>query len=256
MSLWTRIPVALLGGALAASALQSACFAPMDAGALPDVGAGDAGPDAATPDAGTVDASDAADASEDSPDDRADGMSYGDGYGAPDAGAPDGSADGSPGPSCVSSTATDPPAPGCPAGDHTWTCWPPTPATGGVPDSHYDVLTLCGDVVVVDRNTHLMWGQQGEPGTYSWVAANAACTASRRAGFSDWRLPSSNELMSLVDYANPKLILDPDVFQGNYAAMWSSTQFVQKAGNAWQLYASGGVYPQVVSNAANVRCVR
>jgi hypothetical protein len=117
------------------------------------------------------------------------------------------------------------------------------------------VRSLCGDDVVIDTNTHLMWGQEGEPGTYTWVGAAAACTNSRRAGFSDWRLPSSNELMSLVDYASSSGILSP-IFKGNFPTMWSSTAFVQQAGNAWQLYASGGMVPQAVANEANVRCVR
>jgi hypothetical protein len=62
--------------------------------------------------------------------------------------------------------------------------------------------------------------------------------------------------MSLVDYASSSLILNADAFKGNFPAMWSSTPFVQQAGNAYQLYASGGIYPQTVANAANVRCVR
>jgi hypothetical protein len=247
VALLARVPVAALGVVIAASALQASCTGdtdnenPMDAA----VAEGDA--------------SRADSPSEDSRADRRDGMSYGDGYGGMDAhGATDAhetdaeKEDGS----CVTSAITYPPAPGCPPGNHTWTCWPPTPATGGIPDSSYTVLTLCGDAVVLDKNTHLMWGQDAEAGTYSWVAAAAACTSSRRAGFSDWRLPSSNELLSLVDYASSTAILNPDVFKGTIAAMWSSTSSVQQAGYAWQLYGSGGIYPQLVADEANVRCVR
>jgi len=240
-TLLPRIPVAALGVMVAASALQASCSGGTDMGDLGDAEGADA--DIFLPDARVEDSPSA-----DSRADVTDGMSYGDGYGTMDAHV---GADGS----CVSSTVTHPPARGCPPGNHTWSCWAPTPVAGGIPSSSYTVLTLCGDVVVIDENTKLMWGQEGEAGTYTWVAAAAACTSSRRAGFSDWRLPSSNELMSLVNYASSTVILS-SVFTGNYPTMWSSTPFVQQSGNAWQLYASGGIYPQVIANESNVRCVR
>ena len=243
-ALLTRVPVAVLGVAVAASALQTSCNASSGGGSWEDAAFGE--------DAEAADAYTSTDSpSDDSPEDRADGMSYGDGYGPMDAQGDGPSEDGS----CVSSTAMYPPARGCPAGNHIWACWAPTPATGGIPASHYTVVTLCGDIVVIDKNTQLMWSKNGEPGTYTWVAAAAACTASRRAGFSDWRLPSSNELMSLVDYANNMQIFNP-VFAPSPPTLWSSTPFAPQAGSAWTLYASGGVYPQSVLDAEAVRCVR
>jgi hypothetical protein len=241
-ALLPRVPVAGLGLVIAASAIQASCTGTVD-----DEGAEDGGRRDASP----LDSSSFDVASQDSPADRADGMSYGNGYGPADAHEDAEHEDSS----CVTSTAKYPPAPGCPPGNHTWACWPPPSATAGIPASNYTVVTLCGDVVVIDKNTKLMWGQDGETGTSTWPLAAVACTNSRRAGFSDWRLPSSNELMSLVDYANAKLILN-GVFHDNFPKMWSSTPFVQQAGNAWELYASGGVYPAAVSDEANVRCVR
>ena len=71
MSLVTRLPVAVFGAILVVSALQASC------GGQPD---GDAtGTLFETRD--VADASPGDGASDDSPDDRADGMSYGDGYG-------------------------------------------------------------------------------------------------------------------------------------------------------------------------------
>jgi hypothetical protein len=242
-----RVPVASLGVVIAASALQASCSGTMD----DDIGGGDAGRRGA--DAALLDGP----PSEDSPSDRADGMSYGDGYGSRDAHVADAENEDS---SCVTSLATYPPAAGCPAGNHVWACWPPTSATGGIPDSHYTVLTLCGEVVVVDKNTHLMWDQQEKPGQYTWVEAAAACTGSRRAGFSDWRLPSSNELMTLVDYTRKTTpVADSDVFDfqspANHSS-WSSTVSAQQAGYAWQQFGVGGVYAQSVATPGYVRCVR
>jgi len=249
-ALLPRIPVAALGVVIAVSALQASCSGETDMGPLDNLLDGGRDADGASP----PDAP-----SEDSREDRADGMSYGDGYGKEDARAASDAHEPDDG-SCVTSAVTYPPAPGCPEGNHTWACWKPTPVVGGVPDSSYTLLKLCGDGVAIDKNTHLMWAREEEVGTYTWVTAASACTSSRRAGFSDWRLPSSNELMSLVDYSRSSTpVFNPDVFSFNgaaNAAMWSSTVFVQQAGSAWQLYGSGGIYPQVVSDAAAVRCVR
>lgn len=241
------VPVAVLGVMMAASSLQASCDNGDGLGASEEP---DGSGDVVSPDAeSSPDGPEEIDApSEDSAEDRADGMSYGDGYGVPTDAATDAA--------CVSSTTTYPPATGCPAGDHLWACWPPTPASGGIPVSHYQIATLCGEGVVVDTNTHLMWARNTQPGDYDWVTAAASCKASRRAGFSDWRLPSSNELMSLVDYANPKSILDPAVFNGAGGNAWTATVFVQQAGQAWQVYASGGIYPMPVSTPGIVRCVR
>lgn len=247
VALLTRVPVAALGVAIAASALQASCNQSSGGG-----GPSDAAEDQADAEAEDADASNSDAPSEDSPEDRADGMSYGDGYGPVD--APPGDAETSDG-SCVTSTVTFPPAPGCPPGNHTWACWPPTSATGGIPASHYEVLTICGDSIIRDKNTKLMWGQNGEPGTYTWVAAAQACKASRRGGFSDWRLPSSNELMTLVDYSSTTQIFNP-LFAPCEPIVWSSTPYALAAGSAWTLYASGGVYPQSVQDAEAVRCVR
>jgi hypothetical protein len=243
-----RVPVSLLGLVLAGSSVQASCI-DTDAGPGPDAFADASDSSDLADGPGADSAEDAAEdsPSEDSADDRADGMSYGDGYGQ--------LLDAQQDSMCVSSTVTYPPAPGCPMGNYIWACWKPTSAVGGIPVSNYSVVSLCGDVVVIDTNTKLMWGQEGEPGTYTWVAAAAACQSSRRAGFSDWRLPSSNELMSLVDYSSSTAILSP-VFKNVSAAIWSSTSAVQQSGYAWQLYGSGGVYPQVVSDLAYVRCVR
>jgi hypothetical protein len=73
----SRLPIAILGLAIALSSLQASCSDAVDATSLDD-SEGDA---AAAPDRGTGDGAPRADApSMDSDADRADGMSYGDGY--------------------------------------------------------------------------------------------------------------------------------------------------------------------------------
>lgn len=70
MSLFSRVPIPVLGLILVVSSLQTSCGGEPDTDSAPAVIARDVA------DAGVDDAP-----SDDSPDDRADGMSYGDGYG-------------------------------------------------------------------------------------------------------------------------------------------------------------------------------
>ncbi|MEI6806070.1 MAG: DUF1566 domain-containing protein, partial [Myxococcaceae bacterium] len=54
--------------------------------------------------------------------------------------------------------------------------------------------------VVKDTLTGLQWQKSTAPGTYNWTAAKAYCDNLFLSGYGDWRLPTTVELQSLVDY--------------------------------------------------------
>lgn len=56
-----------------------------------------------------------------------------------------------------------------------------------------------GDSTVTDKSTGLMWAKN-DSGTMDWVEALEYADKAELAGHSDWRLPNSKELQSLVDY--------------------------------------------------------
>jgi hypothetical protein len=74
------------------------------------------------------------------------------------------------------------------------------PAGAGL-DPVYEPSIIAGETVVVERRTGLMW-QQASAGTQSGFADAAgriaAMNASAYAGFTDWRLPTLEEAMSLL----------------------------------------------------------
>jgi hypothetical protein len=71
-----------------------------------------------------------------------------------------------------------------------------------------------GDGTVTDKSTSLMWAKADSGETMDWVEALAYANESELAGYSDWRLPNSKELQSLVDYEKTDFpAIDTDFFE-------------------------------------------
>ncbi len=81
-----------------------------------------------------------------------------------------------------------------------------------------------GDGTVSDIATGLMWQQSTAPGDYSWEEALLYCEGLELAGYSDWRLPNHNELLSIVDYDTHHPAIDTTYFPGSTEDQyWTST---------------------------------
>lgn len=123
--------------------------------------------------------------------------------------------------------------------------------------------------------THLMWarcslGTQWDAAeanclpqpnaklTYTWFEAIEAANQSRLGGFSDWRLPNKNELMSIADHACTGPAINERVFPntGN-ASYWSSSPSALNAGDAWRVvFTTGDLINEAMSAGLRVRLVR
>ncbi|WP_367270347.1 DUF1566 domain-containing protein [Sulfurovum sp.] len=116
-------------------------------------------------------------------------------------------------------------------------------------------LSRVGDVVR-DSSTGLEWQDDSIGSTLTWESAITHCEELSLDG-GGWRLPTVNELVSLVDDSRASPAIDP-VFQntasGNY---WSSTTYARTTYHAWYVYFSDG-RQDVYYKYANyyVRCVR
>jgi hypothetical protein len=123
-----------------------------------------------------------------------------------------------------------------------------------------------GDVVA-DQLTGLMWSRNANlaAGLKSWQEALdyiALMNAGNTFGYSDWRLPNIDELMSLVDLSqkNPALpinhpfmsvVITPPVDGYSftpYAYYWSSTTLVSNPSSAWTVCMADG---KITANTAN-----
>ncbi len=93
-----------------------------------------------------------------------------------------------------------------------------------------------GDGTVTHHTTGLIWqrcslGQSwdgadcnGSANGFSWTDALAAAVQNTFAGFSDWRLPNKNELVSIVEYGCWNPAINRQVFPNTPPSLyWSSS---------------------------------
>jgi len=137
-----------------------------------------------------------------------------------------------------------------------------------------DNLTLSRDStteIVTDNNTKLMWQDNSEVKSNhtSWSEAISYCENLTLGGYTDWRLPNKNELMSIVDYSKSSLSIK-SAFQNSsysnyvydynsYSNYWSSTTYANYTSSAWGVnFYGGNTYIDSKSGSSRnyVRCVR
>ena len=72
-------------------------------------------------------------------------------------------------------------------------------------------LPAFANAAVLDKKTSLVWEKSPQTTSSRWSVARRTCVEKSVGGQTDWRLPSLEELASLVDYsiAPPSLALPP-----------------------------------------------
>lgn len=112
---------------------------------------------------------------------------------------------------------------------------------------------------VTDGKTGLIWQKNDDNTPRIWADAITYCDALELGGYTDWRLPTKKELITIVDYkkSSPPVI-DADSFPGTVPMdYWSSTTYAGKPKTAWGVYFGNGMVDGA-SKLENkyVRCVR
>ncbi len=135
------------------------------------------------------------------------------------------------------------------------------------PDSRYQVSEpVTGERVVEDLRTGLIWKQcaQGRSGagcatgadsTLTWTQALVAASSETFAGHSDWRLPTVNELRSLVESGCHNPAINTTAFPATASTyFWSSSTRASDASVAWIVTFLDGIL--FIDDKVDVRLVR
>lgn len=96
------------------------------------------------------------------------------------------------------------------------------------------------DDLVLDKETGLVWTRDANPiGQYNWLDANTLCREFSLSNRSGWRLPSVEELSSLLDLKQPDLALPVNhpfinvQYGSGVNAYWTSTNHENPDAAAW-----------------------
>ena len=102
----------------------------------------------------------------------------------------------------------------------------------------YNIKAVSGDVVVVDNATGLMWHQSGSYNELYWDEAKEwvedLSSEEGYAGYHDWRLPTVDEAVSLLESSkkNGGLYIDP-VFSKKQEWIWNGDECEDGSVVAW-----------------------
>lgn len=102
--------------------------------------------------------------------------------------------------------------------------------------------TTAEHVAVNDAQTGLTWAAAPLNGgeDMDYATALKACENLTLLGHKDWRAPTIQELLSIVDYERFDPAVDPAHFKGPYGFTWSSTKAKSPSDLAWFVTLYGG----------------
>ena len=124
-------------------------------------------------------------------------------------------------------------------------------AAGGYKDN--------GDGTVMDTSTGLTWQQATPDNLMTWEEALSYCETLNLGNYTDWRLPTIMELLSLVDHSSYNPAINTTYFPDTVSSFyWSSTTGALYTHYAWGVYFYYGddYYFSKNYNYYHVRAVR
>ena len=129
------------------------------------------------------------------------------------------------------------------------------------PMNRYMTKSLSRDEVVVDRETGLMWQQAASPEHMLYnLATQWINNLNKRgfAGYNDWRLPTLDEAMTLMEHTpnSAGLYIDPIFNSKRRAWMWTADR--GEADSVWYVNFNYGYsrLNRIKSSSNQVRAVR
>ena len=116
-------------------------------------------------------------------------------------------------------------------------------------------LVINGDKTVTDNQTGLMW-QRHEPLNYMSLSdAENYCENLNLDNYNDWRMPTIQELATLIDYEKYEPAIDKDYFPDTHmwGLYWSSTTIVANNALKWGVNFKKGEHVSITFGTTNAR---
>jgi hypothetical protein len=110
--------------------------------------------------------------------------------------------------------------------------------------TRFIVLSNFNNEAVLDRETGLVWEQSPSTSLPDWVNASIHCLRLNKGGRQSWRLPTIQDLQSLIDptQSNPALPSGHPFTNVQSSDYWSATTLASASTFAWAvLFNNGGV---------------
>jgi len=109
--------------------------------------------------------------------------------------------------------------------------------------TRFTVLSNFASAAVLDRETGLVWEKSPSPDAQSWADARSACINKNVGGRRGWRLPSIQELTSLIDPSAqfPALPVGHPFANISLFAYWSASTDPDAPVVAWLVSLGSGV---------------
>jgi len=130
----------------------------------------------------------------------------------------------------------------------------------------FKVLDDFAGAAVLDKETQLVWEQSPETAPHSttpffWFAAQISCNVRNVGGRKGWRLPTIQELASLIDPTiappGPTLPLGHPFSNVQSSSYWSATTLGEHTSDAWGVFFRDGVtFTGGKADSNHVWCVR
>lgn len=105
----------------------------------------------------------------------------------------------------------------------------------------YEKKSINGDCVVIDHATGLMWHQSGSSDYMSWNRAKdwiRNLNNRKYAGYQDWRLPTLEEAVSLLEPNKTNNLYTDPVFNDKQWGIWTGD--IHGSEGVWSVYFSLG----------------
>lgn len=114
------------------------------------------------------------------------------------------------------------------------------------------------DSVILDSVTWLMWQSNWTLWwTITWDLANSYCADLELWWYTDWRLPTLKELLSIADLSRYSPSIDTTYFTAHSNYYWSSTTRASITINKWIVnFTYGTNSTSIRTNTFYVRCIR